>query len=117
MAAKSPSPASMTDAQLVEFAREFRIGILDGGKPDFMCAAICFPLVTLLNMSGVSAQLRETKSVITRRGETNHIWIELADGRVLDPTADQFNGPGWRRMPDVYLGKRTKLHRPGPPGP
>ena len=37
----------------------------------------------------------------------NHIWIRLADGRVLDPTADQFGD-----YPPVYLGDPLpELHK------
>ena len=96
----------MTDAELIEFTQEFRAGILDGGESKSMCAAICWPLVTLLNIHGVKAETVESDL-----SECNHIWIRLADGRVLDPTADQFN---WLfpdlAMPPVYLGPPVKLH-------
>lgn len=104
----------MTDAELLEFTQEFRDGILDGGPSDMRCFMVCAPLVTLLNMSGVPAKLEEAKSVRTVYGECNHVWIKLSDGRVLDPTADQFNSRR-RKMPPIYLGKPTSLHRHTPP--
>jgi hypothetical protein len=95
-----------TDEQIIEFASEFREGLLDGDSSHMMCAAVCYPLVTLLNMSGLKAELVESDL-----GECNHAWLRLADGRTLDPTADQFN---WLfpdlAMPPVYLGPPTKLH-------
>jgi hypothetical protein len=96
----------MTDADLIEFTQEFRDGILDGTPSWMMCAAVCYPLVTLLNMIGVKCDLVESDL-----GEFNHVWMRLADGRVLDPTADQFNElfPDLA-MPPVYLGAPTKLH-------
>lgn len=101
----------MTDAELIEFTQEFRDGILDGGMPTLMCFAVCAPLVTLLNMSGVKAEMVESDL-----GWCNHFWLKLADGRVLDPTADQFNylDTAKAAMPPVYLGPPTKYQ--GAPG-
>lgn len=96
----------MTDKQLVEFATEFREGILDGRSSAWMCAAVCWPLATLLEMHGV-----KTETVTTDLGEMEHVWLRLADGRALDPTADQFNEYGFQPpMPPVYLGPPTKYH-------
>lgn len=91
----------MTDAELIEFASEFREGILGGRDSAWMCAAVCMPLVTLLGLHGIKAELMESETEIC-----NHVWIRLADGRTLDPTGDQF-GTG---MPPVYLGPPTDLH-------
>lgn len=68
----------MTDEELVAFATEFREGILDGGPSDMMCAAVCWPLATLLGMNGVECECIESDL-----GEFNHIWIRLANGRAL----------------------------------
>lgn len=93
----------MKDRALIKFAREFREGILDGGPSDMMCAAVCWPLVTLLNMHGVKC-----RSVESDLGELNHIWIKLDDGRALDPTIDQFNYLFDEKWPRVYLGARRR---------
>lgn len=93
----------MTDAELLEFAREFRIGILGGRPSRGMCFMVCAPLVTLLQMHGVDCEMIETFN-----GYCNHVWIRLADDRALDPTADQFNELFAVGLPEVYLG---------PPGP
>lgn len=94
----------MKDAELVEFAADFREGILDGGKSDLMCAAVSWPLAALLRCYGVDCDTEESE-VPYRDGTINHIWIRLADGRVLDPTADQFGD-----YPAVYLGPPNELH-------
>lgn len=92
----------MTDEELIEFATEFREGILDGRQSARMCAMVCWPLVTLLNMHGVACEAIESAF-----DDGNHVWIKLADGRVLDPTADQFG-----QLPTVYLGEPTDIHLP-----
>jgi len=47
--------------------------------------------------------------------EMNHYWLELPDGQVLDPTADQFNDEDGfehlRPLPPVYIGKPLDIHR------
>ena len=95
----------MSDAALIRFATEFRAGILDGDPSDMMCFAVCAPLASMLRLSGV-----ETELVESDLGEVNHYWLRLADGRVLDPTADQFNWCNTEQLPPVYLGPPTKLH-------
>lgn len=95
----------MSDAELIEFAREFRDGIIDGGLPTLMCFAVCAPLVTLLNLHGVNAKLVESDLEWC-----NHFWLRLEDGRALDPTADQFNYLDGAKLPAIYLGAPTKYH-------
>ncbi|KQT59997.1 hypothetical protein ASG52_19930 [Methylobacterium sp. Leaf456] len=95
----------MDDKQLVWFASEFREGILDGGSPRMMCWAVSAPLEALLRMYGVETELAESDL-----GECNHFFLRLPDGRVLDPTADQFNYVRSEAMPPVYLGPPVDLH-------
>lgn len=95
----------MTDAQIIEFASEFRAGILGDDPSNWRCGMVCFPLVTLLNMHGVECDLVETDL-----GDMNHIWLRLADGRALDPTIDQFNELFAETFPPVYLGMPLKYH-------
>lgn len=95
----------MKDKKLIKFAAEFREGILDGGPSDMMCAAVCWPLAGLLNMSGVKCEAIESDL-----GEMNHVWLRLSDGRALDPTIDQFNYLFDENWPEVYLGPPTKYH-------
>ena len=99
----------MTDEELVAFAQEFREGILEGRSAARMCFIVCFPLEGLLNASGVECRLI--------RGSVaayDHVWLELEDGRILDPTADQFASIGNIKMPEVYLGPRLAWYDPVP---
>lgn len=95
----------MSDEDLVKFAAEFREGILDGRPSRWMCSMVCMPLAGLLSINGVEAEV-----VVGDLGEFNHVWLRLADGRVLDPTADQFNDYGFEPMPPVYLGPPLAMH-------
>lgn len=96
----------MSDAELIAFAADFREGILDGGPSNWMCAAVCWPLAGLLRFNGIDCDCIESDL-----GHCNHIWIRLADGRALDPTADQFNQmfPSLN-FPPVYLGAPASIH-------
>lgn len=95
----------MTDAELIAFATEFREGILEGKPSNWHCAMICWPLESLLNMHGVAC-----KAVETDLADMNHVWLQLEDGRALDPTADQFNYLFADTMPPVYLGPPVVYH-------
>lgn len=94
----------MSDEELITFANDFREGILGGRPSAWMCAAISWPLANLLRCFGVECSCEEGDL-----GDCNHVWIELQDGRVLDPTADQFNYFP-KQYPPVYLGAATELH-------
>lgn len=76
----------MTDVELLQDASEFRDAIFGDKDSARMCAAISDPLCAALEVKGVPAQVMESNP-----GESNHVFIQLQDGRVLDPTADQFN--------------------------
>jgi hypothetical protein len=58
-----------------------------------MCFAVCAPLQPLLYLAGVESELVEVSFA-----EVNHCFLRLSDGRILDPTADQFG------LEPVYLG-------------
>lgn len=102
----------MTDAELLEVSTEFRDGILGPrGHPLRMCFAVCAPLRGYLKaMHGFKTELVEGWIKKGKR-DCNHYWLKLPDGRVLDPTASQFNDVFKRQMPTVYLGKPTRLHK------
>jgi hypothetical protein len=59
-----------------------------------MCFAVSAALQGYLSSCGVETELVEADF-----GHTNHFWLRLPDGRILDPTADQFG------LSPVYLGK------------
>jgi hypothetical protein len=52
----------------------------------------------------------ETELVEADFGWTNHCWLALPDGRILDPTADQFVGHG-ATLPPVYLGPLPVIYQ------
>jgi hypothetical protein len=99
----------VTDEDLIEIASSFRDGILGGAQSRMMCAAVSWPLASLLRaIYNVPCECVESDL-----GDCNHIWIKLEDGRALDATADQFNYPAFKQYPPVYLGPRTELHGSG----
>jgi len=95
----------MTDRQLKRVALNFRKGLLGNRPSRFMCAAVCWPLAGFLSAYGIEAVAEEVEFPQALQGCSNHIWLRLPDGRILDPTADQFGlepiylGP----VPDLYL--------------
>lgn len=95
---------------LVRIATEFRRGVLSGRKSNGMCYAVCAPLQTMLNLYGHETELRQ--GWITKRsggpGYYGHFWLKLCDGRILDPTADQFTSPKGEKMPKIYLGPKPR---------
>lgn len=84
----------MTDKELKRIAAQFRDGILEGKSSAAMCFAICAPLQSFLSCGGFETELIEADFE-----DTNHFWLRLPDGRILDPTADQFG------LSPVYLGR------------
>jgi hypothetical protein len=101
----------MTDAELIAYVQEFRDGLLEGHGSWLACMKVCAPLATLLDICGVQTEMM-TSVVENDAGDgCNHVFLRLADGRVLDPTSDQFNGFGFPTMPPVYLGPPERIHR------
>ena len=95
----------MTDADLQQYASDFRAAIIGNGESARMCAAISDPLSAALSVKGVTTTVMESDLE-----ECNHVFLKLQDGRVLDPTADQFNWRSQRQLPGVYLGNATTIH-------
>ena len=88
------------DKALLKAVRGFRRGILGGGSPAFMCRAICLPLQSYLSAIFGIELLLVDGVVDCGDHEMYHTWLQLQDGRTLDPTADQFR----LGLPPVYLG-------------
>lgn len=84
----------MTDRELIRIARQFRRGLLGRKSSTDMCMVVSGPLQGVLAGMGVETTL-ETVEFIS----TNHVWLRLPDGRVLDATADQFGKDA------IYLGE------------
>jgi hypothetical protein len=93
----------MKDKALLKFVTGFRKGMLAKRAPNGMCYAVCSPLQSLLLLSGINTELVECSVLHT---SWDHFYLELEDGRILDPTASQFNKPNGEAMPDIYLGEK-----------
>ena len=100
----------MTD--LLTYAREFREAILQGCSSERMCVALSAPLHAAFSARGTASKL-----VITDLGECEHVFLRLADGLVLDPTADQFNPFSREKHPGVYFGAPALIHKGAIPWP
>lgn len=92
----------MNQRELRNTVTSFRSGILQGREPARMCYAVCAPLQGFLKALGVQTELMEGE--VETDVLTNHYWLKLADGRIIDPTASQFTDPFGVRMPKVYIG-------------
>lgn len=91
-------------SELRKIALGFRNGLLGKKPSNWMCIAVCAPLQSFLAVVGYETQLIDG-CVLDEDGDVmHHCWLGLPDGRILDPTADQFSTPT-RRMPKVYIGK------------
>ena len=99
----------MTDKELLRFVTSFRFGMLGHKKGSKYCYMVCLPLVSLLKYEGVDVELIEG-DVCYYRYWIGHYWLRLKDGRIIDPTAEQFETDK-RPMPRVYLGKKPRWYR------
>lgn len=85
----------MRSRDLIKIARDFRRGVLGTRSSAGMCLVVAAPLQGFLSaVYDLETTLEEADFETT-----NHVYLRLPDGRILDPTADQFPD-----MPDVYLG-------------
>lgn len=98
--------------ELLSYTRLFRETILQGASSEQMCVALSAPLHAAFRARGTPSQL-----VASDLGECEHIFLRLADGLVLDPTADQFNWCSRQKLPGVYLGAPALIHEGATPWP
>lgn len=99
----------MTDEELIEVATEFRLGMIGEGSSEGCCFMVSAPLAGMLRaIYGVPCDLVESDHKDMDTACYQHVWIKLADGRVLDPTFDQFCSED--PVP-VYLGAPTEFHQ------
>ena len=99
-----------TDAELIDVCRDFRHGMIGEGTPgDGFCAMVSWPLAAYLRACcGINADCVQTDLKDHPTAQCyEHVWIRLADGRVLDPTFDQFCS---EEPVDIYLGAATEFH-------
>lgn len=97
-------------SDLIEAASEIRRRLPESEPSLKLCE---FMATILLISHGVALRLRRLEF-----GFTTHHVLELPDGRILDPTADQFAALG-SGLPPVYLGEVPEIYlrwtRPGQP--
>ncbi len=89
----------MNVRELKQVCSGFRRGLIKKREGDMMCAIVCYPLSGYLSILG-----ERTEIVEVSLRYSNHVFLRLSDGRVLDPTADQFGGP------KVYIGPPLWYH-------
>ena len=96
----------MKDSELLRVAEEFRDGILDGQSSYMMCHVVSYPLQGFLQTLGVKSEV-----TVGDIGFANHVWLTLDDGRILDPTIDQYSQYDWCPKVKVYLGKELPFYQ------
>lgn len=90
----------MTDKQLKRVASEMRAGIIGKGSSTDMCMVVSAPLQGMLSaLYGLDTEIEEVDFL-----DTNHVFLRLPDGRILDATADQFG------LEPIYLGHMPPLY-------
>jgi hypothetical protein len=99
----------MTEKKLRRAVTAFRKSILDGRSADRMCFAVCAPLQGFLSACGVETELVEEEFDIFGFW-TDHVWLKLPDGRIIDPTAGQFSDP-LHPLPAIYIEPLPELYR------
>jgi hypothetical protein len=99
----------MAKDKLHRIVSEFRKGILGKRPSADMCRAVCLPLQGYLSMAGYEAEFIEGEIDINN-AVFDHVWLELPDGRIIDPTADQFSKPDGAPMPPVYIGEQPEWY-------
>jgi hypothetical protein len=98
-------------ASLYRTVFSFRKGIIGKRSSDLMCFAVCAPLQGYLGMLGYETKLVKGEIDVSADYVIGHYWLALPDGRIIDPTADQFESPTGEKMPEVYIGERPEWYR------
>lgn len=93
----------MTDKQLIDITKQFTKG-LTGGVIKQKCFIISSPLQSYLQFCGIETELIKGW-VRFPDADYGHYWLKLKDGRILDPTAGQFDES---ELPKIYLGELPK---------
>jgi hypothetical protein len=94
----------MADKELIKISKGFVKGILDGKPTTDMCFIVCSPLQAYLSFCGISCSLTEG-DIIHCDNELHHFWITLDDGKIIDPTADQFG------LLNIYVRKQPSYYK------
>lgn len=106
--------STISDKSLIRAVRSFTKELLKPyeGNTFMMCNYVCMPLSSYLEFCGIPNTLGSCE--VDSDGATwSHCYLQLSDGRILDPTANQFNNPHTgEAMPHYYLGIKPDWYRP-----
>lgn len=105
----------MKDRELISLCLKFRNGVLGKKSSWGQCYVVAAPLQGYLNILLNKTYELQLGYVTIGCDITNHYWLELGDGRILDPTADQFNDVLGKTMPKIYIGERPDWYMVAPP--
>ncbi len=97
----------MTTKQIAKNAKIFSHGILAGRSTDRMCFMVCAPLEGYFNFQGIKCRMVEGTVA-----DNHHYWIELENGLVIDPTANQFRWSWGERLANLWCEKRPDYYQP-----
>ena len=97
----------MTDKQLIKVVNQFTRGMINGKPTTQKCYLVCAPLYSYLRFIGVDVELIEGE-VETDKLIHGHYWLQLSDGRIIDPTANQFEG---LQLPANYIGQLPSSYK------
>lgn len=100
----------MTDKQIIIVAKGFTKGLLGNTASLNMCFDVCYPLSGYLNFAGIPCELTKGE-ILYDGGKWHHYWITLSDGRIIDPTADQFVKPGGERLQNIWVENKPENYR------
>lgn len=95
----------MSQVDVGKIAKQFTKGILDGRPSTDMCYIVCSPLVSYLRVCGIECELTEG-NIHHCENDLHHFWITLSDGRIIDPTADQFG------LLNIWAKKQPSNYKP-----
>lgn len=96
----------MNQREIKRQATAFVKGLLGGDSPGGMCYAVSAALQGYLSFAGVQCGLEKCWIADRKSGHWQHYYLRLPNGRILDPTASQFNRMLGRQMPLVYIGDK-----------
>lgn len=96
--------ATVKKDNLHKIVTAFRRGILEKRESVGMCFVVCSPLAGYLSVCGIKTELEKVNFP-----HANHCWLRLPDGRIIDPTADQFSCDE-QTLPKVYIGPVPELY-------
>jgi hypothetical protein len=104
----------MSDEELIKSAEWVRSVFVGDDTSEGWCVVVSTAIQLSLREVGIEAVI--TRGNIAHVGETEHYWLTLPDGRIMDGTSDQFPEiEGGGMMPAIYLGRLPRGFIPSSP--